>query len=196
LPDKAFMREPKDVCLLRPAITAYQLGKIRRQFIFVSFWNIFSWGVLFSFKNSEIFINGESFKSFTHAILAYPILSSLFIFPIFGLFLSYQLLGVIFNRQSLYIENKHFIFYHGPFMWKKLETRLDLSEIKKIYLQDFITVASNGDSHIRYRLVFELDETEVSFELLPIDFAQVSDLTLWLENVIPKDLSIEKRKAA
>lgn len=81
-------------------------------------------------------------------------------------------------------------------MWKKLETRLDLSEIKKIYLQDFITVASNGDSHIRYRLVFELDETEVSFELLPIDFAQVSDLTLWLENVIPKDLSIEKRKAA
>jgi hypothetical protein len=190
------MREPKDVCLLRPAITAYQLGKIRRQFIFVTFWNIFSWGVLFSFQKSEIFINGESFKSFTHAILAYPILSSLFIFPILGLFLSYQLLGVIFNRQRLYLENKHFIFYHGPFMWKKLETRLDLSEIKKIYLQDFITVASNGESLIRYRLVLELAETEVSFELLPVDFAQVSELTLWLETVISKDLSIEQKKAA
>jgi hypothetical protein len=190
------MSAPKDPCVLKPVLTPYQLGKIRRQIIFVSLWNILSWGILFSFKQSDILINGKGYSTFTEAVFAYPYLSSLILFPILGLFLIYQLMGVIFNQQRLHVEKEHFVFYHGPFLWRKLETRLLLENVKHIQLQDFVTMTSNGDTLIRYRLVLETLQDEVSFDLLPVDFTQVAALSLWLERSMPQNLALEKRKAA
>jgi hypothetical protein len=186
----------KDACVLKPALTHYQLGKIRRQIIFVSLWNILSWGILFSFKQSDILINGKGYSTFTEAVFAYPYLSTLLFFPILGLFLIYQLLGVVFNQQRLSVKNEHFIFYHGPFMWRKLETHLKIQDIKNIQLQDFVTMTTNGETLIRYRLVMEMSVDEVSFDLLPVDFNQVGNLSLWLERSFPKNPLVGKIKTA
>jgi hypothetical protein len=190
------MSSLKDTCVLKPVLTPYQLGKIRRQIIFVSLWNTLSWGILFSFKQSDILINGKGYSTFTEAVFAYPYLSTLLFFPILGLFLIYQLLGVIFNQQRLSVEHDHLIFYHGPFMWRKLETHLKIQDIKNIQLQDFVTMTTHGDTLIRYRLVMEMNAHEVSFELLPVDFTQVGNLSLWLERSVPRQLLIGKSKTA
>jgi hypothetical protein len=94
------------------------------------------------------------------------------------------------------VEKDHFVFYHGPFLWRKLETKLLLENVKHIQLQDFVTMTSNGDTLIRHRLVLETLQDEVSFDLLPVDFTQVAALSLWLERSMPQNLALEKRKAA
>ena len=188
------MSSLKDTCVLKPVLTPYQLGKIRRQIIFVSLWNTLSWGILFSFKQSDILINGKGYSTFTEAVFAYPYLSTLLFFPILGLFLIYQLLGVIFNQQRLSVEHEHLIFYHGPFLWRKLETHLKIQDIKNIQIQDFVTMTTHGETLIRYRLVMEMSFDEISFDLLPVDFTQIGNLSLWLERSMPHQLLVVKRK--